>query len=125
MAYKSDTAAGRGSNRTERPDLSDAARGWPRRGWRSPASSQVSLEAYGRDDEVTRWAIAAGWRLVSSGTIDEHIVDLHLRERDPAEACLKAGDAPARPGATVAAEARCLTCRRHRTMSAIRTSLGP
>ena len=52
----------------------------------SAASSQVSLKAYGRDDEVTRWAVAADWRLVSSGTIDEQIVDLHLRERDPAEA---------------------------------------
>ena len=41
----------------------------------------------GRGDEVTAMGgCGRRWRLLTSGTIDEQIVDLHLRERDPAEA---------------------------------------
>ena len=36
------------------------------------------------------------YRLVTKGTIEEQIVDLHHRKRDLAERLLEAGDAPAR-----------------------------
>ena len=61
--------------------------------WWNPA---VEDQASDRAHRIGQTRPVTIYRLVTKGTIEEQIVDLHQRKRDLAERLLEAGDAPAR-----------------------------